>query len=71
MTEKYIKVGDGLLSQINKVYEYPIENITKEKIFNLMKELGDSFLIKQICTEDMKKQNKEKFMKIIKLNERR
>lgn len=66
MAEKYIKIGNGLLSQINKVYEYPIENITKEKIFDFMEEIEDSFLAKQNWSKDIKKQDKEKFMGLIK-----
>lgn len=66
MTEEYIKAGDGLLSQINKVYEYPIESITKEKIFDFMEEIEDSFLADQKWSEDMKNQDKEKFMKLVK-----
>lgn len=66
MTEEYIKVGNGLLSQINKVYEYQIESITKEKIFDFMEEIEDSFLAKQNWPEDMKKQDKEKFITLIK-----
>ena len=55
MAEEYVKIGDGLLSQINQVYEYPIENVTEEKIFDLMEEVEDSFLAEQNWTEDMKK----------------
>lgn len=35
MTEEYIKVGDGLLSQIDKVYEYPTELLTEKKLREL------------------------------------
>ena len=66
MTEEYIKVGDGLLSQIDKVHEYPTESITKEKILDFMEEIEDSFLTEQNWPEDMKKQDKEKFMALIK-----
>ena len=66
MTKDYIKVGNGLLSQINKVYEYPIESITEEKIFDFMGEIEDSFLAEQNWPEDIKKQDKEKFIALIK-----
>ena len=35
MTEEYIKAGNGLLSQINKVYEYPTEPLTEKKLREL------------------------------------
>ena len=66
MAEEYIKVGNGLLSQINKVHEYPIESITKEKILNFMEEIEDSFLAEQNWPEDMKNQDKEKFITLVK-----
>ena len=35
MIEEYVKAGDGLLSQINQVYEYPTEPLTEKKLREL------------------------------------
>lgn len=36
-----IQTGKGLLSQIDKVYEYPIEKITKENLKEALMSISD------------------------------